>query len=135
MLKITSQELIKTGYEFQNAKITSASLNMENHGCLTLDLCLEGQGWGCVFGGYCLGKGYLGADFDYFKGYSSGMKAIMLIMDVVGVESLEDMNGKYVRVATKGWGNCVKIIGNIMNDKWFDYESFFNDEKEVEKEK
>lgn len=49
MLKITSQELIKTGYEFQNAKITSASLNMENHGCLTLDLCLEGQGWGsCV---------------------------------------------------------------------------------------
>lgn len=32
----------------------------------------------------------------------------MRIMDVVGVSRLEDMKGKYIRVATKGWGSTVK---------------------------
>lgn len=40
---------------------------------------------------------------------------------------LEDMKGKYVRIADKGWGNSVKIIGNLISDKWFDYESFFSE--------
>lgn len=132
MKKYTAEILEKAGYEIKNAKITSVSLNMENHGCLTLDILLEGNGWGVCFGGYCLGKGYVGADEDFFKGSDSGMEAIMRIMDVVGVSDLQDMKGKHVRVATHGWGSCVKIIGNIIEDKWFDYESFFDD-KEGEK--
>ena len=32
--------------------------------------------------------------------------------------------------ATKGWGDSVKIIGNIIKDKWFDAETFFADKKE-----
>lgn len=56
-----------------------------------------------------------------------GMKAILTIMRVVGVDSLNDMKGKYVRVATKGWGETVKIIGNIINDEWFDYGTFFEE--------
>lgn len=35
----------------------------------------------------------------------------------------------HVRVATKGLGHSVKIIGNFIKDEWFDYESFFEDEK------
>ena len=54
----------------------------------------------------------------------------MRIMDVVGVSRLEDMKGKYVRVATKGWGDSIKIIGNIINDCWFNYESYIADKKE-----
>ena len=50
-------ELIVAGYSVQNAKITSVSLNMQDYGCLTLAMCLEGHGWGVVYGGYCLGKG------------------------------------------------------------------------------
>ena len=34
---------------------------MENHGCISFDVVVEGAGWGCVFGGYSLGHGYLGA--------------------------------------------------------------------------
>lgn len=132
MKKYTAEILEKAGYEIKNAKITSVSLNMENHGCLTLDILLEGNGWGVCFGGYCLGKGYVGADEDFFKGSDSGMEAIMRIMDVVGVSDLQRMKGEYVRVATSGLGSCVKIIGNIIKDKWFDYESFFDD-KEGEK--
>lgn len=53
----------------------------------------------------------------------------MRIMDVVGVSRLEDMKGKYIRVATKGWGSTVKIIGNIINNRWFDYDSFFKEKE------
>lgn len=95
---------------------------------LSLDLTLNGGGWGVVYGGYVLGHGYLGA--KEFKGSASGMEAIMRIMDVVGVEDLVDLKGKHVRVATKGWGSSVKIIGHFIKDQWFDYLSFYEDKKE-----
>lgn len=127
MKKFTEEELKELGYELLNAEVANVSLNMKDHGCLTLSIALQGAGYGVVYGGYCLGKGYLGADDDFFKGSAKGMEAIMRIMDVVGVESLEDMKGKYVRIANKGLGSSVKIIGNIISNKWFDYESFFGE--------
>ena len=51
----------------------------------------------------------------------------MRIMNTVGVSDLLKMKDKYVRVPTKGLGSTVKIIGNIINDIWFDYEAFFNE--------
>lgn len=123
----TEEELINDGYRLRNAEITNVSLNMKDHGALTLDLSLSGNGWGVVYGGYCLGRGYLGA--KNFVGYASGLEAIMRIMDVVGVDDLMEMKGKHVRVALKGIGDSVKIIGNFIRDEWFDYESFFEDEK------
>lgn len=54
----------------------------------------------------------------------------MMIMNVVGVEEWESLKGKYVRVATKGWGNPIKIIGNLIEDRWFDYESFYRDKED-----
>lgn len=121
----TLDELIAAGYSIQNAKITSVSLNMEDYGCLTLAMTMESGGWGVVYGGYCLGKGYLGA--EEFEGSAKGMEAIMRIMNTVGVSDLLKMKDKYVRVATKGWDSTVKIIGNIINDIWFDYEAFFKE--------
>ena len=129
MKKYTTEILKNSGYEIENAKITSVSLNMKNYGCLTLDIILEGYGWGVCYGGYCLGKGYVGADDNFFEGSDSGLEAIMRIMDVVGVDDLIELKGKYVRVAKGQWGDPVKILGNITEDKWFDYESFFADKK------
>lgn len=122
--------LSDNGYEIENAKITNANLSMADHGVLTLSLALQGAGWVCVYGGYVLGKGYVGA--EEFEGSAMGMESIMRIMDIVGVESFSDMKDKYIRVAVKGWGDSVKIIGNIMSDKWFDIDSFFKDKKETE---
>lgn len=127
MKKYTEGELKELGYELLNAEVTNVSLNMKDHGCLTLSITLKGAGWGVVYGGYCLGKGYLGADDKFFSGSAKGMEAIIRIMDTVGVEALEDMKGKYVRIANKGWGSSIKIIGNVISDKWFDYESFFSE--------
>lgn len=129
MKKYTQDELIEAGYKIENALITNADLSMADHGCLTLAITLDGGGWGVVYGGYCLGHGYLGA--DDFDGSASGLESIMRIMDVVGVERFQDLKGKYVRVATKGWGGSVKIIGNILKDKWFDIETFFADKEKT----
>lgn len=122
--------LTELGYTIENALITNVDLSMADYGCLTLAMTLQGGGWGVTYGGYCLGKGYLGADDDFFDGSAAGMEYLMRIMDTVGVERFQDLKGKYVRVATKGWGDQVKIIGNILKDKWFDAETFFIDKKE-----
>lgn len=53
----------------------------------------------------------------------------MQIMNVVGVTDLLDMKDKHIRVATKGLGTTVTIIGNIVDDLWFDYATFFGEEK------
>lgn len=130
MKKYTQEQLTEAGYSIENALITNVDLSMADHGCLTLAMTLEGSGWGVVYGGYCLGKGYLGAADDFFDGSAAGMEYLIRIMDTVGVEKFQDLKGKYVRVATKGRGDTVKIIGNIINDKWFDPETFFADHKE-----
>ena len=114
--------------EIKNAKITSADLSMADHGVLCLRLGLQGDSWGVVFGGYVLGKGYVGA--DDFSGSEKGIEEIMRIMDTVGVERFGDLKNKYVRVELNGWGGCVKKIGHIIEDKWFDYEEFYRKEEE-----
>ena len=135
MKKWTQKELITEGYKIENAKISRVDLSMADHGCLTLALTLEGSAWGCNFGGYCLGHGYLGADDEYFDGSRKGIEYIMRIMDTTGCERFNDMKGKYVRVATKGWGGTINIIGNVINDKWFDQKDFFKECKAESKGK
>ena len=44
MKKWTYRNLIEEGYQIENAQITNVSLNMENHGCLCLDLVIEWSG-------------------------------------------------------------------------------------------
>lgn len=134
MKKYTAKELVNEGYTLENALIKNVSLSSTDYCCLTLNMNLEGGGWVCSYGGYCLGKIYPNSyEKDTYEGSAAGMEAIMRIMDVVGVSHLEDMQGKYIRVATKGWGSTIKIIGNIVSDRWFDYETFFTDEKEESK--
>lgn len=126
----TYDELTNNGYKIENAKITSVDLSMADHGVMTLSLVLEGSGWGVVYGGYVIGKGYLGCDDNYIAGSASGMESLIRIMLIIGVERFQDLKNKYVRVASKGWGDSIKIIGNVMKDQWFDIDSFFKDEKE-----
>ena len=130
MKKYNYDQLVASGYKIENALITSVDLSMADHGCFNLSMSLSGDGWGVVYGGYCLGKGYLEAADDFFEGSAAGMEYLMRIMDTVGVEKFQDLKGKYVRVATKGWGESVKIIGNVIKDQWFDAETFFIDKKE-----
>ena len=110
--------------EIKNAKITDTSITMADHGCLTFWILLEGGSWGCGFGGYCIGKGYLGAK-EFAAENGDGLVAMMEIMDTVGVEKWEDLKGKYVRCEIK-WGDGITKIGNILKDRWFDIHEFFD---------
>ena len=128
MKQWTSELLEQEGYKIQNAKISDVDLDMRDHGCLTLRLTLNGGGWGCVYGGYVLGKGYV--DAKEFEGSKQGMESIMRIMDVVGSDTFNGMKNEIVRVATKGWGDSVKIIGNALKEKWFDAGTFYTNDEE-----
>ncbi len=110
--------------EIKNAKITHVSLSMADHGCLVYGLTLNAGSWACVYGGHCIGHGYLGA--EEFSASANGLEAMMRIMDVVGVERWEDLNGRYVCIIDPGLGGIVTTIGNIIEDKWFNQKDFFS---------
>ncbi len=112
--------------EIINAKIRYVSISMADHGVLTFNLGLDLGASFCCFGGYVIGHGYL--DAKEFDATDKGLTAMMKIMDVVGVEKWEDLEGKYCRVKSDGWGSSIKIIGNIMDDKWFNIEEHFKGE-------
>lgn len=117
--------------EIENAKITNVSLSMADHGCLTFYITVEGSGWGCGVGGYCIAHGALGWKKEDFKAKTgAGLVAIMRIMDVIGVEKWENLKGKYCRVKTTGWGGTINEIGNITEDKWFNLKEFFEEASE-----
>lgn len=109
--------------EIINVKISKPRLYVEDHGCLTFDFVIQGHGFGCCFGGYSIGnirdKSAIGA----------GLSAMMHIMEVVGVDCWEDLDGKYCRVVDPGLGGCITKIGNFIDDKWFDIKKFFEENK------
>lgn len=129
-MKIWTQEMLeKEGYDIKNALITNVDLTTENYGSLDMTITLDGGGWGCVYGGYVLGKGDKSYNLGDIEGSKRGLEYIMYVMNIIGVNSFNDLKGKYVRVATNGWGEVIKIIGNVLTDKWFDAESFFADKE------
>lgn len=107
-----------------NVKITNTSITMEDHGVLTFDITVEGDGIIVNIGGYRIGTGYLGAK-EFSAKSGGGLVAMMNIMNVVGVSTWEDLKGKYCRIKTDGWGSPVRIIGNLIEDRWFDMKEFF----------
>jgi hypothetical protein len=104
--------------EIKNAQITSTMLGYEDHGILTCFVTVEGDGWGCGFGGYALDL------WDESKkarlGTAYGCQFIIETMKAVGVDSWEKLKGQHVRVESEGWGGTIKRIGHITKDKWFD---------------
>lgn len=110
----------------ENVKITNTSITMEDHGILTFYIIVEGAGIRVNLGGYCIGSGYLGAQ-EFTAESGGGLVAMMNIMNVVGVHQWEDLKGKYCRIKTEGRGSTVSIIGNIIENKWFDMKKFFEE--------
>lgn len=107
--------------EILNAKITSTKLG-EEHGCLTADLFLEGRGWGCAFGGYCLDHWFAKIGEHTAE---DGYGAIIELMKTLEVYSWEELKGQFVRVEIEGWGGNIVRIGHLIKDQWFSFKEYF----------
>ena len=111
--------------EILTGKITNTELGYEDHGIFTCFLHIEGDGWGCGFGGYSLDSP--DKTLQRRKGTAEGMEAIIQIIRTLDVNSWEKVKGQYVRVVLKD--RRIKKIGHIIKDNWFSFEDFFNQER------
>lgn len=113
--------------EIRNAKITGTMLGRQDHGIMTFMLQLEWVGGGCGYGLYAIDQYDRTEDKRVFS--ASGLEAISKILEVVGVETWEELKGQYVRIEDNGWGETVDKIGNLMEEKWFNIREFFVENK------
>ena len=109
--------------EIKNAKISSTMLGREDHGIMTFMIYIDGYGFRCGIGGYCLDEFSSSTQTRVFRAES--MEAISKILEVVGVDKWEDLPGKYIRIEYNGLGSTVTKIGNIIEEKWFNLKEFF----------
>lgn len=116
--------------KIENVKINNVTLSMADHGCLIFGLTMDGGGWVQTFGGWSLGHGYLGA--DVFEGTAEGLECLMHIMDTVGVDRWEELEGQYCRIKCKN--SQIYAIGNIIKDQWFDVADFFKEASATKKQ-
>ena len=107
--------------KIENAKIADTKLG-EDHGCLTANIFLEGDGWGCFFGGYCLDHWCANAGEHHS---SDGYGAIIELMKTLEVESWEELKGQYVRVESEDWGGRIIRVGHLLKNQWFACDEYF----------
>ena len=110
--------------EIKNARITRTMLGREDHGIMTFSIFIHTDMYDCGVGGYAI-DGY-DRDTKSRKFTASGLEAISKILEVVGVDTWEQLPGKYIRIKDNGWGKPVDEIGNLIEDKWFNLREFFS---------
>lgn len=79
----------------------------------TIELFFNGDGWSCGYGGYILGDKKKIITKDLLKTF--------------GVKSLKDLKGKYIRVEFDSpcWSAKISKIGDIIEDKWFSFNNYW----------
>lgn len=108
--------------ETLNAQIKQTKLGFTN-GILTFHIVLDIQDGGAV----CVG-GYAMDQYDKLKerriGSVYGTSVIMRILEVVSVDTWEELKGKYIRIKDCHLGDNVTSIGNLMKNEWVNFETF-----------
>lgn len=98
----------------ENALIKAAYLEVEDHGCLTCRIELEGNGWQCSFGGFNLCGNTNTEGKDYTGFYIR--RLIEVFFD--GYGRFSSLPGIYCRVKLED--RQVVAIGHILKDNWFE---------------
>lgn len=107
--------------EWINGRITSTKFGIDRGFLLTFWVSVEGQSQGQSLGGYVL------ATDSKPDGFGKAFKAILNLLNVVGVETWEDLEGQLVRIKFGGLGTAEPpLIGNIL-----DYEKVWDIKKEM----
>lgn len=112
----------------KNAIIESTMLGREDHGLMTFMIFIKfDKSCSCGIGGWALDEYDKSTKTRVFQ--ATSMEVISKILEVVGVETWEDLPGKYIRFEDDGCGSTITKIGNIIEDKWFDIREFFTVKK------
>lgn len=109
--------------EIRNFKISATHLGYESHGIFTAYLTLQSAGIGISVGGYALDE-FIDKKRIITK---KGAELIPRILDVVGVETWEQLAGQYIRVEDNGIGKSISKIGNLIEDNWLDFDRFLKE--------
>lgn len=130
MKTLTQAELQHQGYEILNAEISDVDIAFNEKGVLVAGLILSGNGWRIQYGSN-YGIGATNPSATEFQGTAEGIELLMRLITLIGAKSFNGLIGKYLRVAVLPHLGEVKIIGNIVEDKWFDIDDFFKPEEPV----
>lgn len=106
------KNLIESGYKILNGEIITDPHLYLKQGHIVLGIPIRGDGWSCEYGGYSLSANFRCAE------------SLLLLMDVLGVADTLELKGKAVRIAVRDQNEPITIIGNIVYDKWFNFEDF-----------
>jgi len=113
----------------ENAVIQRAELIIDDHGILTVWVNLKYRNYNQHFGGYGL---YLPKSFTHHSLESPAGHFIFRLLDVAGVRSFSELEGKAIRVTRTG--SRITGIGHIVDDNWFfpdkDFEPLIKKNKE-----
>lgn len=101
--------------EVKTAIIRSTELGFEDHGILTCFLYLEGDGWGCGFGGFSL--------------QNTSTKFISQILSTFEVNTWEKLKDLPCRCVIKD--HSIEKIGHFVKDKWFSFKEYFEAERSI----
>ena len=126
-----------------NAKITSASFGYCEHGILTFEIHLKASdGNHYMFGGYVLDEPISKNGKRYRIPTQKGFECLTETMKTIGTDHWDgrymgstwycdhhwdELEGKCVRIKVKDTRNFISIsvIGNLLEDKWFDIDAFW----------
>ncbi|MBS1404678.1 MAG: hypothetical protein HPZ99_06495 [Oscillospiraceae bacterium] len=111
-----------------NAKITSASFGYCEHGILTFEIHLKASdGNHYMFGGYALDEPISKNGKCYRIPTQKGFECLTETMKTIGTDHWDELEGKCVRIKVKDTRNFISIsvIGNLLEDKWFDIDAFW----------
>ena len=104
-------KLKDSDYVIENGRIEDTKFGIEDHGVLTLDIIIEGEGWGCSFGNYNMHS-------------LKGIDCLMEILQTLDVRNYEEIKGQNVRVMFDK-GDKTVAFGHLMKDRWFSFKQFF----------
>ena len=108
--------------DWWNARITEASIEIEDHGILTFWLQVDMEGSGGGIGGF-------GLDGGRPRKYCS-VRFIREILDCLEVKKWGDLKGQLVRIPSSHLGEAMpKQIGHILKDQSIDLEAIMKEEK------
>ena len=110
--------------DIKNAKITHTMFGREDHGIMTFTIFVHTDMYDIGLGGYAIDR--YDRETKTRKFTAQGLEAISKILEVVGVDTWEQLPGKYIRIKDQGWGKPIDEIGNLIEDKWFNMREFFS---------